>query len=161
MDLPHFPTLCLAPTAGTAGLHPGPSCLQNHGMAKACLGWSRRGVLQLSWFHVNPPYFKQQDFSEGVAFIFPLHSKGSHFSPVRSMWVTISSLGNIWESWLQARSAFPYFAVRSPSAQSRASRSFCPRCLVTWRMAQVQVNLTNVITSTPAPQPKPSLGSPR
>lgn len=98
-----FPPSARLPQLGTAGPPPGLSCLEYHGMPRRALGEAGRGVLQLS-FHMSPPHFKQQGYG-GCRFHIFLRSERSHFPPVEHV-ASISSLGNIWESRLRARSAF-------------------------------------------------------
>ena len=117
---PHFPTLCLAPTAGNS--------------------WaaSRAKLSGKLWHGQGVPWVKQAGGLPAVMIscelsllqatrlpwgchlhIFPFPQR-EPTSPLVEHVVTIPPLEtNICESWPQARSALSYFAVSSPTAQSR------------------------------------------
>lgn len=114
-----FPLCAWLSMLGTAGLHPRLSSPENYGMAKACLGWSRRGSCSCHDFMWALSYSKRQDHSEMPLSYFPSSLEERPLVPFVEHVNDHLLPWNICESWLQARSAFSYLAVSSPAAPSR------------------------------------------
>ena len=160
---PIFPLFAWPPQLGTAGLHPRLSCPENCGMAKVCLGWSRQGDCQRSWFHVSSPYFKPQDYPEGATCIFSPSLKENPLLPLWSMWwpflpwkqTSVSPGPKLGQPCLTLLWVLPLHRVG-------ASQSICPHCLARWSMEWVQATLTKVNRTSPSCRPtqsgKPTLG---
>lgn len=111
-----FPTLCLAPAAGNSWAA---SWAKLSGKP-----WHGQGVPWVKQAGVLPAVTISCELSllQATGLLWGCHL---HISPFPWREATsplcgaVSSLGNICESWPQARSALSYFAVRSPTAQSR------------------------------------------